>query len=105
MFNIFNDDDSIIDDQADGEYHSEKCQGIDGKAQHDEGRECTNQRYRYGEQRYERSTPILQENEDDKYDEQKCFHERFHDFGQGSFDELSAVDDGLIFHVRREILG
>ena len=104
MLHVLNDDDGIIDNQADGKHHGEKCQCIDGKIQDDEGAKGTNQGYRHREKRDDRRADILQEDKDDKHHQQQRLNKGLHHFLDGGTDVIRAVHDRVHLEIRREIL-
>ena len=78
LLDVLDDDDGIVDDEADGKDHGEECQCVDREVEHDERAERTDQGDRHGEQRDDRRAPVLQEDEDDKDDEQQCLELAHH---------------------------
>jgi hypothetical protein len=64
MLHGFDDDDGVIDHQADGQHQSEEGKRVDGEAQHGEDNEGAYQRNRHRGQRNQRGTPALQEDLD-----------------------------------------
>ena len=104
LFDILDDDDSIIDDEADGEDHREERQCVDREVEHDERAERTDQGNRNGEQRDDRRAPVLQEDEDDEDDEQQCLEERHENLFDGCADVVRRVEDRRHLHARRQRL-
>ena len=97
LFDVFDDDDGIIDDEADGQYHGEQSQGIDGEIKGRKGSKGAYNGDRDGQDRYQRRPPFLQEYEDDEDDQQQRFDEGIFDFIDGGIDEIRIVhDDGVI---------
>ena len=72
MLDRFDDDDGVVDDQADGEHEAEERERVDGEAEQREKHERADQRNRHGQQRDQRRAPALQEDEDDEDDEQRA---------------------------------
>ena len=104
IFDGFDDDDRIIDDQADSQDHCEKRQGIDGESEKQEGGKGTEERYRNRDHRDERGSPVLQENVHDQcYDEER-FDEGMHDLFDGGIDEVRVIRADDIGHIIREAL-
>ena len=97
LFDIFDDDDGIIDDEADGQHHSEQGQGIDGEIESRKGRKGADDGDRDGQNRYQRRPPFLQEYEDDEDDQQQRFDEGVFNFIDGGIDKVRIVhDDGVV---------
>ena len=93
LLDILDDDDGIIDDQADGQHHCKECQRIDGEVQHNERSQCTDQGYWHSQQRNDCSPPVLQEQEDNQHNQCQCFEERLHNFLDGSIDIVRTIED------------
>ena len=102
LFNIFNDDDGVVDDQADGQDHGEQGQRIDGEIEDFERSKSTDDRNGNGQDRDERRPPFLQKDEDDEDDQEQRFDEGIFDFIDGCVDEICIVHDDGIIQVRRE---
>jgi len=64
----FDDDDGIVDHQADGQHQPEHRKGIDGEAKEREKNKGAHQRDGYGQQRDQRGAPVLQEEVDNQDD-------------------------------------
>src|SRR5437016_1381006 len=80
MLDGFDDDDGIIDDEADGQHETEQRKGIHREPEYREERKGANEGDRHGEQRNERGAPALQEDEDDHDDEDEGLNQRVLDF-------------------------
>ena len=104
LLDVLDDDDRVIDDEADGEHHREERQRVDGEIEHDERAERTDERDRHGEQRNDRRAPVLQENEDDEDDEQQRFHKGHQDLLDGCADIVRRVEDRRHLHTWRQRL-
>ena len=102
MLDVLDDDDRIVDNEADCKHHRKECQRIDGEIQQNKRAECTNERHRHGEQRDERRAPTLQKEEDDEHDEQQCLEEGMHNLLDGCVDVVRAVKDRLHLEAGRE---
>ena len=103
LLDILDDDDRVVDDEADGEHHREKRQRIDGKTKRNEGNEGRDHRHGHGQHRDQRRAPVLQEDEHDDKHDQKRLDKGLYDLRQRCGDELRVVDDLGIGHVRREV--
>ena len=102
MLDVLDDDDRIVDNEADCKHHRKECQRIDGEIQQNERAECTNERHRHGEQRDECRAPTLQKEEDDEHDEQQCLEEGMHNLLDGCVDVVCTVKDRLHLQSGRE---
>ena len=105
LFHILDDHDGVIDHQTDGKHHGKKRQGIDGKAQDNEGAKSSHQGNRDGQQRDQRCAPCLKEQEHNDDNQRQRLEEGMHHLVQGSADKVRIVDDFMILHIRREGLG
>ena len=101
---ILDDDDRVIDDDADRQHQPEHRQSIERIAEGGEHGEGADQRDRNGDDRDDRRAPALQEDEDDQNDQRDRFEQgdlhRFHRLA----DELGRVPDDAIGDARREVL-
>ncbi len=102
LFDVFDNNNSIIDDEADSQYHGEKRQRVNGEAQHHERRECTDKGYWHSQEWNQRCTPALEEQEDNQYHQQQGFDEGFHYFLDGSVDVVRGVENLRHFEFRRQ---
>ena len=73
------DDDRVVDDEADRQHQAEQRQRVDREAEQREDRERADQRHRHGEQRDQRGAEALQEDEDDDDDEDERLEQRLDD--------------------------
>ncbi len=74
------DDDRIVNHQADGEHEAEHRKRIDGEAEQRKKCEGADERNRNGEQRNQRGAPALEENVDHDNHQQERDHQRDQDF-------------------------
>ena len=102
LFNVFNDDNSVVDDQADGQDHGEQGQRIDGEIEDFERSKSADDRNGHGQDWDKRRPPFLQKDEDDEDDQEQRFDEGIFDFVNRSIDEIRIVHDDGIIQVRRE---
>ena len=86
LFNILDNHDSIIDNEADSQHHGEQRQRIDGKVQYHESRQRTDKGYRHSQQRDECCAPALQEDKDYQHYQQKRFNKGFQHLVNRSID-------------------
>ena len=103
LFDVLDNDDSVIDDEADSQDHREERQRIDGEIEDDERGERADERHRDSEQRDDRRAPVLQEDEDDEHDERERFRERMKHFLDRRLDVIRRVENLRHLHARRQI--
>ena len=77
MFDGFDNNDGIIDDEADREDETKKRQRVDRKAEERKQSESADQRYRNRAQRNESRAPALQKNENNENDQRERFKNVF----------------------------
>ena len=65
MLDRLDDDDRVVDDEADREHQPEERQRVDREAEQREDDEGADERHRHRQHRDERGAPVLQEQEDD----------------------------------------
>ena len=85
------DDDRVVDHDADREHHAEQRQRVDAEAEELEGREGRHQRHRHGEHRDQRRAPALQEQEHDDQHQDQCLDESVDHLLDRGFHELRCV--------------
>ena len=78
------DDDRIVDDEADGEDEAEERQRVDREAEQRKHRERADERHRHRDHRDERGAPVLQEQVDDEDHEHDRIAERDQDLADPS---------------------
>lgn len=100
-FDVLDDDDRVVDHEADGEHHAEQAQHVQRKAEqiHDDQRR--DQRHRDGDRRNDRSAQVLQEDEDDEDDEGERLEQRKHHILHRRRDEAG----GVVKHVVGDACG
>ena len=76
---VFNDDDRVVDDDADRQDEREQRHGVEREAERENHREGTDQRDRNGDQRDQRRPQVAEEQEDDDDDEDEGLDQRVHD--------------------------
>ena len=86
------DDDRVVDDEADGEHEAEERQRVDREAEQREHGERADERHRHGDQRDQRRAPVLQEEEHDEDDEHDGLEERVHDLADALGDRQRRVE-------------
>ena len=87
MLDSFDDDDRVVDHQADRQNESEERQRVDREAEEREQHECSDQRHRHGQQRDQGGPEALEEEEHDEDHQRDRLEERLDDlfdaFGDG----------------------
>ncbi|MCY1508188.1 hypothetical protein D9M68_424890 [compost metagenome] len=100
---VLDDDDRVIDDDADCQHQSEQGQGVDGITEQQQEDEGTDDGYRNRRQWNERCPPGLQEQDHDQNDQDNRFDQGGLYRADGVPHEGGRVPDGLILHALREI--
>ena len=75
---VLDDDDGIVDDDADGQHEAEQRKRVERDAHRRHDREGPDQRHGNGDDRDDRGAPSLQEQDDDHDHEQHRFKKRLH---------------------------
>ena len=88
---VLDDDDRVIDQQADRQRQPEQGQRVDGEPGHVENRERPQKDDRDRDRRHQQGAPVLQEDEDDEDDEDDRLDQRLHDLFDGQLDEVGRV--------------
>ena len=105
---VLDDDDGVVNEQADGEHGGEHGQGVDRVAEHREHAEGAEQHDRYGDGRDQRRAEVLQEQPHHEEDEDDGFDQRVDDFLDRDLDEGRRVvrDDvgDAVGEVLRQLL-
>ncbi len=101
---VFDDDDRIVDEDADGEHHGEHGQHIDREAHGEHDGTGAEQRDGNDERRNDRVTDVLQEQEHHEEHEADGFEQRVQNLLDRNFHEGRGVIGDRIFEARREEL-
>lgn len=104
VFDGFDDDDGVVDEEADGQDHGEQRQGVDGEIEDLEAGKGPQQRNRNGDERNQRRPAALEEEVNDEGDQQQGFDEGCNNFVDRRRNEGRAIVDDFIIQVRRERL-
>ena len=96
------DDDGVVDHQANGKHKAEERKRVDGKSQRRKDDECADERNRNSQQRDERGAPALEKNEDDDDHQAKRFKEREHDLVDAGRNRLGGIERNAVGDARRE---
>ncbi len=99
MFDRFDDDNRVVDDQTDGEHQAEQRQRVDRETQQRKDGEGADQRNRDGDHRDERRPPVLQEEEDDEDHQDHGLDERLDDLADAFGDRQRRVERDLVVEV------
>ena len=101
---VLDDDDCVVDDDADGEHEAEQRQHVDGEAEPLHHREGADERDGDGGERNDGRAPRLQEDDDDDDDERDRLEDRAVELGDRDLDELGRVIDDAVLEVLGEPL-
>ncbi|EXI75602.1 MAG: hypothetical protein AW07_00913 [Candidatus Accumulibacter sp. SK-11] len=88
---VLEDDDGVVDDDADRQHHAEEGQRVDRVAEEVDAGEGAEQRHRHRGERNDRRPPALQEEIDDEEDEQHRLGQRLQNFLDRHADEARRV--------------
>ena len=102
LLNVLNNDDRIIDNEADRKDHCKERQGIDRKVKYDKCAERTDQGNRDSKQRNDRRAPVLQEDENNKDNQQQRFHKGHQHLFNRRADIIGRIEDCRHLHARRQ---
>ena len=91
VFHGLDNDDGVVDHQANGENKTEQRERVDGKSERRKDDECSDERDRNGEQRNQSSSPALEKDEDDEDHEAKRLKERQQYLVDAGRDSLGGV--------------
>src|SRR5215207_5040834 len=100
---ILDDDDRVVDNDADRQDEAEQGQRIEREAERAHHRESAYERHRDRDDRDDRRAPRLQEHDDDDDDEDQRLEQRLVDLAHGLGDELGRVVDDLVVDAGGEI--
>ena len=89
---VFDNDDSVVHDDTDGENQAKERQGVQGEAERQHDGKRADERNREGEKRNDGSAPGLEKDEDDKNDEDERFDESVTD----SANRFANEDGGIV---------
>ncbi len=101
---ILDDDDGVVDHDADGQNETKERQRVEGQSNELHDREAADERDGDRHDRNNRRAPRLKEEDDDQNDEQDRFAERALHLLDGLLDELGGVIDDRIGEAGREKL-
>ena len=101
--NIFDNDDRVIDDQADREHESEQRERVDGESEDRHHRERADDRHWNRDHRNERGAEGLQEHVDRDEDQDAGFDEGLDEIIKRRLHKLRRVVGDLVLKVGREL--
>ena len=99
---IFQDNYSVVNNDADCKHKAEECQCVDGEIEKFKPCECTYYGDRNCKTWDECRSPVLQEEEDNKEDQKHSFKKRLYDFFDGDTDKCGCVVWYVVCHAIRE---
>ena len=99
---VFDNDDGVIDQNADGQHHAEHGHHVHRKAQHLHDRQRTQQTDGHNNGGNQGVTQILQEQEYHQEHQQNRFGQRLQHFADGHFNETRCVIRNGIFDIGRK---
>ena len=101
-FDVLNDNDGVIHDNADGEHQTKERQIVDGKAERMHHGKRANQRNRHRRERNDRRAPGLKkQHHDDDHESDGFQQRRDHGFNRAAHENRRVVNDRII-NSRRE---
>ncbi len=100
----FDDDDRVVDDDADGQDHREEGDQVDGEAHQLQDEEAADEGHRHRERRDERGAQVAQEHVDDERHQDERLEQGVQHLLDGGVDEAGDVVGDLVVHPRGERL-
>ncbi len=88
--------DGIINHQTNSQNHTEQGQHIGRETKHVKTNIGTDNTYRYRQNRNNRSTKTLQEDENDQHHQEDCLKKSIDDFFNGSFSKFAGIEDNIV---------
>ena len=101
-FDVLENDDRIVDDDADGQHQPEQRQKIDRKAEGIHAGKRADDRDRHRQNRNKSRAPVLQEDEDDDDDQHHRLNEGFDNFFDRNAHETRRVEGNCIVYACRK---
>ncbi len=102
VFDVFDDDDGVVDHQADGQDHAEQGQHVGGEAEQVDADVGADDGDRHGQDRDDGGTETLQEEEHHQDHQNHRLEEGVDDLLDGGLGELAGVENDLVFEPVRE---
>ncbi len=100
---VLDDDDRVVDDQADRQHQRQQRQQVDRIAEQQHHEEGADQRQGHRDHRHDHRTQAAEEQEDDDGDDHQRFDQRLHDLGDRGVDEVGRVVDDLAGDAARQL--
>ena len=97
------DDDGVIDDDADGQHQAEQRQVVQAEADRRHDGEGADDGHRHGDQRDQRRAPVLQEHQHHDGHQDDGVEQRLEDLVDRLVDERRGVVDDGVVDARREV--
>src|SRR2546430_9779572 len=94
-FNIFDDNDGIVDDQPDREHNRQQGEEIEGEPEELHQKQCANERNWNRDNRDKNRSERAEEEEDYHHHDEQSVDQRFYDFVNGIID----VGGGVVGHL------
>ena len=104
MFDGFDNNNGIVDDEADREDETKKRQRVDREAEERKQNEGANQRDRNRAQRNESRAPALQKNENNENNKRERFEQCLQNLVHPFRNRKRLIERHDVFHVGRELL-
>ncbi len=101
-FNVFKNNDGVVNNKTNSQNEAEQGQGVDGEAKHVHAGKGTNNGYWHGKARNERCTPVLQKQVNNNKYQEHSFEQSVDNFFDGNFNELGGVVRNFVVHAFRE---
>jgi len=92
-FDVFHDDNCVIDDNADSQHQAEERKIVDGKSQPEHDGEGPDQRHGHGRERDDGRAPRLQKENNNNHDQEDRFNQRVNDGLDGMPHEHGRIID------------
>ena len=105
VLDSLDDDDGVVDNEADGKHQAEQRKRVDRKAECRKDDEGSDERNRHGQQGNESGAPALEKNEDDDHNKAKRFKERQQDLVDTGCDCLRGIERDAVSDARRKSRG
>ena len=100
---VLDDDDGVVDDEADGEHEGQQRQQVERVAERQQREHHADQRQRDRHDGDERRAQAAEEQEDDDDDDQRCFEQRLLHLRDRGIDELGGIVGDVGGHARRQL--
>ena len=103
-FDVLDDDDRIVDDNADRQHQTEQREIVERKSESRENGKRADQRNRNGDDRDHRSAPALQKKDHHQHDQDNGFPDRVDHRIDRLLYELGWIVDDVVLQSRRKAL-